>query len=124
MPDIKNTSKTFIGRILENRLAFSLALLFIIMLQNIITTPTFFNMTITNGLLTGYIPIILDDASKLVIVTLGMTLVTAVSGGQDISVGAIMAISAAFCGLLLNGPEYRTEVFHSPYGLALVAGLL
>ena len=111
-------------RILKNRLTFSLALLLIIMLQNIITTPTFFKMSIMNGLLSGYIPIILDQASKLVIVTLGMTLVTAVSGGQDISVGSIMAISAAFCGLLLNGPEYRTEVFHNPYGLALVAGLL
>jgi simple sugar transport system permease protein len=94
------------------------------MLQNIITTPTFFNISITNGLLSGYIPIIFDEASKLVIVTLGMTLVTAVSGGQDISVGSIMAISAAFCGLLLNGPEYRTDVFHNPYALALFAGLL
>jgi len=116
--------KPFLKKILENRLSFSLALLFIIMLQNIITTPTFFNITITNGLLSGYIPIILDEASKLVIVTLGMTLITAVSGGQDISVGSIMAISAAFCGLLLNGPEYRTDVFHSPYALALFAGLV
>ena len=113
-----------VKKVLKNRLTFSLALLFIIMLQNIITTPTFFYMSITNGLLSGYIPIILDQASKLVIVALGMTLVTAVSGGQDISVGSIMAISAAFCGLLLNGPEYRTEVFHSPYIVAIIAGLL
>jgi simple sugar transport system permease protein len=35
-----------------------------------------------------------------------------------------MAISAAFCGLLLNGPEYRTEVFHNPLWLALFVGLL
>jgi simple sugar transport system permease protein len=116
--------KPFLKRLLGNRLTFSLALLFLIMLQNIITTPTFFHISITNGLISGYIPIILDQASKLVIVTLGMTLVTAVSGGQDISVGSIMAISAAFCGLLLNGPEYRTDVFHSPYALALCAGLL
>jgi simple sugar transport system permease protein len=120
MPELKQFSKKLLG----NRLTFSLALLFIILIQNIITTPSFFNISITNGLLSGYIPIILDEASKLVIVTLGMTLVTAVSGGQDISVGSIMAISAAFCGLLLNGPEYRTEVFHNPYGLALFVGLL
>jgi len=123
--DLMNSSKKpFVSRILESRLLFSLTLLFIIILQNIITTPTFFNISITNGLLSGYIPIIFDDASKLVIVTLGMTLITAVSGGQDISVGSMMAISAAFCGLLLNGPEYRTEVFQNPYGLALIAGLL
>ena len=113
-----------IKKVITNRLTFSLALLFLIMLQNVITTPTFFQMSITNGLLSGYIPIILDQASKLVIVALGMTLVTAVSGGQDISVGSIMAISAAFCGLMLNGPEYRTEVFHSPYIVAIIAGLL
>jgi len=125
MPElIEAQTKPFYKRLLENRSIFSLALLFIILIQNIITTPTFFKMSITNGLLSGYIPIILDEASRLVIVTLGMTLVTAVSGGQDISVGSIMAISAAFCGLLLNGPEYRTEVFHNPYALAILAGLM
>jgi simple sugar transport system permease protein len=124
MPNLLSSEKSFLKKLLENRLTFSLALLFIILVQNILTTPTFFNISITNGLLSGYIPIILDEASKLVIVTLGMTLVTAVSGGQDISVGSIMAISAAFCGLLLNGPEYRTEVFHNPYALALFVGLL
>ena len=124
MTDNQKVSGPFYKKILGSRIIFSLALLLIIMLQNIITTPTFFHISITNGLLSGYIPIILDQASKLVIVTLGMTLVTAVSGGQDISVGSIMAISAAFCGLLLNGPEYRTEIFHSPYALAITAGLL
>ena len=121
---LKKVSVPSFRIIRRNPLTFSLVILFIVMLQNIITTPTFFQISITNGLLSGYIPIILDEASKLVIVTLGMTLVTAVSGGQDISVGSIMAISAAFCGLLLNGPEYRTDVFHSPYALAILAGLL
>ena len=107
-----------------SRLTFSIVVLLIVVVQNIITTPTFFNITITNGLISGYIPNILDEASLLVIVTLGMTLVIAASGGVDISVGAIMAIAASFTGLLLNGAEYRTDVFHSPYILALVIGLL
>ncbi|MDR2952733.1 MAG: ABC transporter permease [Treponema sp.] len=111
-------------KLLKSRLLFSVALLFILVLQNIITTPDFFKITVTNGLVSGYIPNIIDQASTLVIVTLGMTLVTAVAGGQDISVGAIMAVAASFCGLLLNGSEYRTEVFHNPYYLALIAGLL
>ena len=121
---IDNASESFIRKLLKNPLLFSIALLLILMIQNIITTPDFFNITITNGLISGYIPNILDQASTLVIVTLGMTLVTAVSGGQDISVGAIMAIAASCCGLLLNGPEYRTEVFHNPYRYALLAGLI
>jgi simple sugar transport system permease protein len=110
--------------IIRNPLSFSLAVLFIVVLQNIITTgPAFFHISITNGLLSGYIPNILDEAGELIIVTLGMTLVTAVAGGQDISVGSIMAISAGFCGLLLNGADYRSEVFHNPYWLAILAGL-
>jgi len=119
-----DTSVAFLNRIRKSQLLFSIALLFILMIQNILTTPDFFTITITNGLVSGYIPNILDQASTLVIVTLGMTLVTAVSGGQDISVGAIMAIAASCCGLLLNGPEYRTEVFHNPYRYALLAGLI
>jgi len=127
----KNESKSIrLGRnsliksLTSSRLTFSLVVLFAVVIQNILTTPSFFNISITNGLISGYIPNILDEASELVIVTLGMTLVTAASGGQDISVGSIMAISASFCGLLLNGPEYRTDVFHSPYLLALLVGVL
>ena len=113
----------FIKRLFRNPLTFSVLILLVVVVQNIITTPTFFNMSITNGLLSGYIPNILDEASELVIVTLGMTLVIAASGGPDISVGAIMAVAASFCGLMLNGPEYRTEIFHNPLLLALFVGL-
>ncbi len=119
MGKLKPIAKSLLG----NRLSFSLVILFIVIVQNIITTPTFFNISITNGLISGYIPDILDEASLLIIVTLGMTLVTAASGGQDISAGAIMAVAASFCGLMLNGSEYRTDVFHSPYILALFVGL-
>ena len=118
------TLKTFLTKIFTHRLSFSLIVLFIVVVQNIITTPSFFHISITNGLISGYIPNILNEAGELVIVTLGMTLVIAVSGGVDISVGAIMPIAASFCGVLLNGPEYRSEVFHNPYLLALFVGLL
>ena len=121
---IRPALKPLTKRLLSSRLTFSLAILLIVVVQNIITTPTFFNISITNGLISGYIPDILDEASLLVIVTLGMTLVIAATGGVDISVGAIMAIAASFCGLLLNGAEYRTDVFHNPYILALFVGLL
>lgn len=115
---------SFLKKMFSHKLSFSLVVLFIVMVQNIITTPSFFDFSITNGLLSGYIPNILNEAGELIIVTLGMTLVIAVSGGVDISVGAIMPIAASFCGLLLNGTEYRTEVFHNPYMLALFIGLL
>jgi simple sugar transport system permease protein len=53
-----------------------------------------------------------------------MTLITAVAGGQDISVGSTMAIAASFCGLMLNGAEYRTAEFQNPFILAILIGLL
>jgi len=120
--------KSFLRRILENRLTFSITLLFIILIQNILTTSNFFDISFVQRhdgrwLIAGYIPDILDQASYLVIVTLGMTLVTAVAGGQDISVGAIMAVAASFCGVVLNGPEYRTDVFQNPLWMAILAGL-
>ncbi|HEX9060949.1 MAG TPA: ABC transporter permease [Clostridia bacterium] len=121
---IKPTFKSLAKSLLSSRLTFPLVVLLVVVVQNIITTPNFFNISITNGLISGYIPNILDEASELVIVTLGMTLVIAATGGVDISVGAIMAIAASFCGLLLNGAEYRTDVFHNPYILAIFVGLL
>ena len=111
-------------KIFSNRLAIPLLVLLVVIVQNVITTPNFFDIKITNGLISGYIPNIMDEAGELIIITLGMTLVIAVSGGVDLSVGPIMAIAASFCGLLLNGSEYRTSVFHSPYLLAVVVGLL
>jgi simple sugar transport system permease protein len=121
---IKPALMPFWKRLLSSRLTFSLVVLIIVIIQNIITTPGFFNIAVANGLISGYIPNILDEASELVIVALGMTLVTAVSGGQDISAGSIMAVAASFCGLMLNGTEYRTDVFQSPYILALLVGLI
>ena len=48
-----------------------------------------------NIVLTGNLISIIDSASELAIIAMGMTLVTASCGGQDISVGAVGAISGA-----------------------------
>ena len=48
-----------------------------------------------NIVLSGNLISIIDDASALAIIAMGMTLVTAACGGQDISVGAVGAISGA-----------------------------
>ncbi|MDR0497515.1 MAG: ABC transporter permease [Treponema sp.] len=119
-----NTIPTF-REIIKNPLTFSVMVLAIVLVMNVIKTGwSFFKFEIVNGLVSGYIPDILNQSSTLVMVTLGMTLVIAASGGPDISVGAIMAVAASVCGLVLNGSEYRTTVFHNPYILGLFAGLL
>jgi len=51
--------------------------------------------TFGNNVLSGSIVSILNNASELVILAIGMTLVTAASGGQDISVGAVAAIAGS-----------------------------
>ena len=53
--------------------------------------------TNNNGdpVLQGNLISILNGASELVILSMGMTLVTAASGGQDISVGALAAIAGS-----------------------------
>ena len=63
-----------------------------VLLSNLIKTPDFFKIAINNGVLYGYIIDVINRASELVILAVGMTLVTAASGGQDISVGAVMAV--------------------------------
>ena len=119
-----------VKRIIGHRLFFPAILLLGVLVVNILVNKDFFNLQfreVTPGygpLLLGYLPDILHFGSQLVIVTLGMTLVTSANGGQDISVGATMTIAASFCGLLLNGPLYRTEVFAHPLLLALFVGLL
>lgn len=119
----KLDKNAFIRLLIPFVILFSVVALSAIIIK-VFTGQDFFEITIKNGLISGHIPTILDEAGELVIVTLGMTLVIAVSGGVDLSVGSIMAIAASFCGLLLNGSEYRSAVFHSPYILALLVGLV
>jgi simple sugar transport system permease protein len=56
-----------------------------------------------NVVLAGNLVSIIDSASELVIIAMGMTLVTAACGGQDISVGAVGAISGAVLVKVLQG---------------------
>jgi simple sugar transport system permease protein len=67
-------------------------------LFNLFTNPDFFEITIRqnnvgNWVLTGNLISVLNNATELVILAIGMTLITATAGGQDISVGACVAIA-------------------------------
>lgn len=64
-----------------------------ILLFNFIFIPGFFDIEIKNGHLFGSIIDILNRATPLIIISLGLTLVIA-NEGIDISVGAILAITA------------------------------
>lgn len=81
----------------------------LLIIFNLIRDPSFFsvNMTTNNNgdpVLQGNLISILNGASELVILSMGMTLVTAASGGQDISVGALAAIAGSvFVKVLKSG---------------------
>jgi simple sugar transport system permease protein len=70
------------------------------MVFDLIFTKGFFHLEIKNGHLYG-IPIdILNNGSRVMLLSLGMTLVIA-TGGVDLSVGAVMAIAGAVMGKLI-----------------------
>ncbi|WP_283609369.1 ABC transporter permease [Faecalispora anaeroviscerum] len=98
--------------------------LIIVLLTNVIKTPNFFEVSVNGGVLYGYVIDVINRASELVILAIGMTLVTAASGGQDISVGAVMAVAAGVCCQILSGGEVSTSTFHNPLILAIAAALL
>ena len=61
------------------------------------------------SVLSGNIISIIDSASVLAIISMGMTLVTAACGGQDISVGAVGAIAGAFFVIMMH-PQHEEQL--------------
>ena len=85
----------------------------LVLLINVIKTPSFFEISIKNGVLYGYIIDVINRASELVILAVGMTLVVASSGGTDISVGAVMSVAGAvscFIGMGGHKSECRIKI--------------
>ena len=90
----------FIKKLLKSQLAIPLFALLLVIVFNLIRDIGFFSLNITtnnagNIVLTGNIISILNGASELAILAIGMTLVTASARGQDISVGAATAIAGS-----------------------------
>ena len=110
-------------KITSMRLFLPIVCLIAVLLVNVITTPGFFKVSINNGVLYGYIVDVINRASELVILAVGMTLVTAASGGQDISVGAIMAVAAAVCCQILSGGEVSVNSLAAPVIIAMLAAV-
>ncbi len=72
----------------------------LLVIFNLIRDPSFFSITLShnndgNTVLSGNLISIINGASELAILAMGMTLVTAACRGQDISVGAAAAIAGS-----------------------------
>jgi ribose/xylose/arabinose/galactoside ABC-type transport system permease subunit len=84
----------------------ALALLALLLLFNALFTPNFFVIEVRDGRLFGSLIDILNRAAPAGLLALGMTLVIA-TGGVDLSVGAVMAISGAVAaGLVVQPPSF------------------
>ena len=113
--------------IFRHQIFIPLAALLIIALFNLIVDPSFFKITlgynnVGNPVLSGYLITILDYGSELAILAIGMTLVTAASGGQDISVGAAIAIAGSVILRVLCGSNSRPDELCAPIWVAFLVG--
>ena len=89
------------------QLLIPLVALGILLLFNLLRDPGFYAIGLSvnnsgNPVLTGNVISIIDSASELAIIAMGMTLVTAACGGQDISVGAVGTIAGSVFVKLLK----------------------
>ena len=98
---MSNLAKKSSGKWTQNsQLIVPLLSILLLVVFNLIRDPSFFSIEITtnnagNPVLAGNLISIFNSASELAILAMGMTLVTAASGGQDISVGALAAIAGS-----------------------------
>ncbi len=87
--------------------------LLLLVVFNLIRDPGFFSVELVrdnadNPVLQGNLISILNGASELAILAMGMTLVTAACGGQDISVGCLAAIAGSVFIKVLKGGDAIT----------------
>lgn len=126
----KNRNVTDIfGKLFKNQIFIPLAAMFILLLFNLVADPSFFKITMGynsagNPVLSGYLMTILDNGSELAILAIGMTLVTAASGGQDISVGAAIAIAGSTLLRALCGTNTRPDTLRMPIFVAFIISCL
>ena len=115
----------------NSQLLIPLIAIILLVVFNLLRDPSFFSVSIASNnkgdpVLQGNLISILNGASELVILSMGMTLVTAASGGQDISVGALAAIAGSmFVKVLKSGtitPGLIIGAFLACCAIAMVFG--
>ena len=98
------------------------AALVCVLLINALVADNFFAIHIQDGRLFGSLIDILNRCAPVALLSLGMTLVIA-TGGIDLSVGAVMAISGATMASLANGGHSLPVIFAAVIGVGLLCGL-
>lgn len=113
-------------KLLKNQIFIPIAALILLTVFNLIVGPEFFEIQFSHNkdgylVAKGYLVSILDFGSELAILALGMTLVTSACGGQDISVGATIAIGGSVMLRILCGGGDSSDL---GIGILIVAFLV
>jgi galactofuranose transport system permease protein len=95
------TQPSRLTELTRHRLFWPLLVLVLLLLSNLFFTPDFFSIEVRDGHLYGSLIDILRLGAPLILVGIGMTLVIA-TGGIDLSVGSVVAISGALACLWIS----------------------
>ena len=119
----------FFSNILRYQIFIPLAALLLLVLFNLIVDPSFFHVALGvnsegNPVFSGNLITIIDSGAELAILAIGMTLVTAATGGQDISVGAAIAISGSVFLRMLCGTNPHPTELQMPILLAFLISVV
>ena len=102
---MSDTTKSLRSRTGESRLIWPLAGLALLLIFNLVFDRSFFELSTHDGNLYGPMLTVLRQAAKVMLLSIGMTLVIA-TGGVDLSVGSVMAI----CGALVASLAENSHV--------------
>lgn len=112
-----NNSKILNGlkKLSHSQLAIPLISLFLVVVFNLFRDLNFFSINVItnnygNTVLSGNLISILNGASELALLAIGMTLVTSATKGQDISVGAAAAIAGSVFVRVLRSNEITMPI--------------
>jgi simple sugar transport system permease protein len=97
----KTRSALTLRSVTESKLFFPFVALGLILLFDLVAAPGFFELQLRDGHVYGSLIDIVRNGSTIMLLAIGMTLVIA-TGGVDLSVGAVMAISASVAAILMN----------------------
>src|SRR5512136_3200325 len=106
---------------MRSKLIWPLVALASLLFFNLFFTPHFFQIEMKEGHLYGNLIDILKNASPIMLLAIGLTLVIA-TRGIDISVGSVVAISAGVVAILIGGDLAGVPKY--PLAVAIVAALL
>lgn len=115
----KPASRSWWERVRGSGLFWPVVVILLMLLFNLFFTPNFFRLEIKDGHLFGSIVDIFNRGAPLMLLAIGMTPVIA-TAGVDLSVGAVIAISAAVAASLIGSV---TDATNTPLPLVILAAL-